>query len=79
MPMVAEPHPTHPFLAVAIDNRRLAGLDSDGGTVIDGQFDSFLVAQPHQRVAGDTAFALGPAGPDDRPRRATASASRIPR
>ena len=61
MPMVADRIDPHPFLANAVDNRRLARLDGDGRAVIDGQVDSFLVAQPHQRIAGDAAFA-GPAG-----------------
>ncbi len=52
----------HAVLLLAVDDRRFAGLDDDGGAAIDGEFDRLAVAQIEQRVAGGAPFGLGAAG-----------------
>jgi hypothetical protein len=47
---------------VAVDDRRGAGLDGEGGAALDRHLHGLLVAQIEHRLAGDDAFLLGAAG-----------------
>jgi len=52
----------HALLALAVDDRRLAGFDDDCCAAIDRKLDRFLVAQIEQCLAGDAPFRLRTAG-----------------
>jgi hypothetical protein len=62
--MVAEPQPTRiRGLRRAVDDRRgLPGLHHHGRAAVDLHLDRLAVAQGQQRVAGDAALGLRPAG-----------------
>ena len=52
----------HPPLGDAVDDGRAAGLDGDGGAVVDGELDRLAVAEREQGGAGGAALGLGAAG-----------------
>src|SRR6185437_2964978 len=57
----AAPH-AHSLLKLAVDDRRLAGLDDDSRAAVDAQLDRLAVAEIEQRLAGDAALFLSAMG-----------------
>ena len=52
----------HPLFGHAVHDWRIAGLHHHGRAAVDGDLHRLAVAQIHQRIAGDAAFFLRPAG-----------------